>query len=134
MSELRIGKLGGTINWSDGSPFNGYAVVGIVLPTVAAVPWVAATLENSLIRQVLPLWAGIPIEAGVFNTAAGLLYNADINPPNTKYAIYYFDQSLQQVGTPSGAGDFFTIAAATTIPPTYTLTVPTAGTTVPVPN
>lgn len=134
MANPRVGKLTGTISWSDGSLFNGFAVIGLVLPTSGGNPWPELSIEPNSPQQRIPIWSTIPISAGAFNTSVGLWYNEDIDPPNTKYAIYYYDSSLEQVGAPSSASDFFTITAATTTPPTYTLTVPIAGTVVPDPE
>ena len=134
MSSPRVGTLTGTITWSDGTNFNGFGVVGLVLPTSSGVAWPELSLEPGTPRQRLPLWSTIPIVEGTFNNQVGLWYNADINPPNTQYVIYYYDTSLKQVGIPSSISDAFTISAAQTTPPTYTLTVPIAGTTVPVPD
>lgn len=132
----RVGKLTGTITWSDGSSFNGFAVVGLVLPTSSGTAWPELTLEPGSPRQRLPLWSTIPIINGAFNQQLGLWFNEDINPPNTKYIIYYYDTSLKTpaVGVPSGIGDAFTVTADPTTPPTYTLTAPIAGTAVPTPD
>lgn len=136
MASPNIGKLTGTITWSDSSLFNGYAVVGLVLPTSSGTAWPELTLEPGSPRQRLPLWSTIPIINGEFNQQIGLWYNEDIDPPNSKYAIYYYDSALRDpaVGVPVDFNDFFTISAATTTPPTYTLTAPIAGTVVPTPD
>lgn len=134
MSAPRIGKLNGEITWDDGSLFNGFGVVGLVLPTSGGVDWPELTIEPNTPRQRLPLWATIPIVNGEFNNQVGLWFNADIDPPNTKYVIYYYDSSGKQVGVPTNSADFFTITAAETTPTMYTLVAPTAGTVVPNPE
>lgn len=134
MSSPRVGTLTGSITWSDGTNFNGFGVVGLVLPTSGGTNWPELSLEPGSPRQRLPLWSTIPIVDGAFNNQVGLWYNADIDPPNTTYVIYYYDTSLKQVGVPSGIADAFTISAAQTTPPVYTLTAPVAGTVVPTPD
>jgi len=131
MSTPRISKLSGTITWSDGSNFNGFATLGLVFPTSSGTAWPELTLEPHQPRQVIPTWSTIPINDGEFNQALGVWFTADINPPNTKYCIYYFDTSGKRVGSPSTDADFFTVTADPTTPTTYTLTVPIAGTAVP---
>jgi len=134
MPSPRTAKLSGTITWSDGSLFNGFGVVGVVLPTSASILWPELTIEPNEPRQRLPLWYTIPIKDGVFNQQLGVWFTDDINPPNTKYAIYYYDSSQKRVGSPASPSDFFTVTADPTAPPAYTLTVPTAGTTIPTPG
>jgi hypothetical protein len=130
----QIGKLTGTITWSDGSNFNGFAVIGLVFPTSSGAAWPELSLEPNSFRQRIPQWSVIPIVDGAFNSSVGLFYNENIDPPNTKYAIYYYDSSNKVVGSPSAPADFFIISAPTTTPTMYTLTVPIAGTAIPNPE
>lgn len=134
MSTPRTAKLSGTIQWSDGSNFNGFGVVGLVFPTSGGAAWPELSIEPNSPRQRIPQWAVIPIVDGAFNNQVGLWFNADIDPPNTKYAIFYYDSSNKLVGQPSSSSDFFQVTADPVAPPTYTLTVPTAGTSVPDPG
>lgn len=134
MANPRSAKLSGTITWSDGSNFNGFAVVALVFPTSGGSAWPELVIEPGSPRQRIPVWSTIPIVNGVFNQSCGLWFNADINPPNTKYAIFYYDAANKLVASPSSDSDFFTVTADPTTPTTYTLTVPTAGTAVPSPT
>lgn len=129
----RVGKPTGTITWSDGSLFNGFAVVGIVLPTTGGSAYPEIQLEGNTSRFEIPIWATIPIKDGAFHSQSGLWYNADINPPNTKYAIYYYDSAWVQIAGPASSSDFFLVASESFTPTTYTLNVPTLSTTIPVP-
>ena len=130
----RVAKLSGTITWSDGSNFNGFAVIGLVFPTSGGNNWPALTIEPNSPKQEIPQWTAVPIVDGSFNNQIGLWYNTDIDPPNTKYAIWYLDAAYKYVGSPTNSSDFFQVTADPTAPPTYTLTVPIAGTTVPTPG
>ena len=134
MPSPQVAKLAGTILWSDGSLFQGFAVIGLVLPQSGSVDWPELTIEPNSPRQRIPLWSTIPIKDGVFNQALGLWFNTDINPPNSKYAIWLYDASNKQVVAPGSSADFFTV---TTDPHTIVVvapTVPSASTVVPNPG
>lgn len=135
MANPRSAKFTTTpVLWSDGSNFNGFAVIALVFPTASGVNWPELTIEPGTPRQRLPIWHTVPIVDGVFNQALGLWYNTDINPPNTKYAIWYYDTANKLVAAPSSASDFFTVTDTPVAPTVYTLTVPIAGTAVPSPS
>lgn len=134
MAAPRIAKISGTFSWSNGDLFNGFLVLALVFPTSGGAAWPEITVEPNQSRQRIPVWITIPIKDGVANQQCGVFYNADIDPPNTKYASYYYDTSLKSVASPSSSSDFFTVSADPTTPTTYTLTVPTAGTAVPSPT
>ena len=127
---FQISKISNTFTWSDASNFNGFAVIGIVLPTSGGVNWPYPSTENSPETR-FPIWSVIPIENGVANQNVGLLYTADLNPPNTKYGWYAYDRAFKQVAGPSAT---FTVTAATTSLPSLTLTAPSAGSVVPTPS
>jgi len=134
MPNPQSARLSGDIRWSDNSPFNGFGVIGLVLPTAGGINWPELTIEPNAPKQRLPLWSTIPIKAGIFNQALGLWFTNDISPPNTKYAIWYYDTSGKMVGMPTDASDFFTVTLNPTTPPVYTLTVPSVGTEIPNPG
>lgn len=129
----RTGKLKATpdIMWDNGDLFNGFAVVAIVLPTIDSIPWPSLTIDPNSPAQRLPETATIPIVDGVFNNSIALFYNADLNPPNSRYAIYYLDSSWNIVGSPATSADFFVVSQGETNPPQYTLETPVSGTVVP---
>jgi hypothetical protein len=130
---MRTGKYSGTvINWSDGTAFNGFLVCGIVVPSSGGTPWSEITLEDAQ-RQRLPQWSVFPVRDGLPLSYAELIYNEDIHPPNTKYCAYIYDSIWRLIASPSSSSDFFTVSGLWSIP-SYTLTVPTAGGTAPVPN
>ena len=126
----RIGKLTGTITWSDGSPFNGFAEICLVLPVTSAnATWPKLSVQQSTPLEV-PIWTRVPINGGLFEPSTGLWFNADLTPVGTKYAIYYYDLNGVLLGSPTG---LFTISGELTTPPIYTLTVPQSGTAIPAP-
>jgi hypothetical protein len=73
----------------------------------------------------------IPVVDGVFNNSLGLWYNADINPPNSKYCVWYYDGTGRIVGQPTNSSDFFIVSTNPFSPVTYTLATPTASGLVP---
>lgn len=134
MAEPRNGKLAGTILWSDGSNFSGFAIIGLVVPTASGTAWPELAIDPGSPRQRIPLWITCPIKAGTFNNQIGLWYTDDIDPPNSKYCVYFYDTAMKQVGAPATSADFFTVSSAYTTIVAPTLTVPIAGTVIPVPN
>lgn len=126
VSELRVTKLTGTVQWDDGTNFTGYAKFELVMPTDAlAQEWdvVFQAPGSSMTPVELPLWSVIPINEGVFNTSVGLLYNADLVPHNTKYQATYYDQTLKKIAGPTAT---FTVTTAETTPLVPTLSAPIA--------
>lgn len=124
------------ITWSNGIPFTGYLVVGCALPTNAqGVQYARINLYGVQPAQELPKWTVIPITQGVFNPSAGLFYSNNIEPPQTLYALYYFDSTGQLIYPPLGIPP--TLVSVETNPyvvPAPTLTIPTAPTAVPAPQ
>lgn len=137
MTSPRIGKFDQSmqIQWSDGSPFNGFACIGIVRPTTNGLPSgvVPLTLRGKA-AVTTPLPAGfslIPVIDGRLNSALGLYWNEDIEPPNTQYVLYYADSGKRIVAGPSS---FFTVSGQVVLP---TLTIPaptTVNAVAPVPD
>lgn len=126
MSELRVSKLQGTIQWDDATNFNGYAKFVISMPTDAsAQEWTSVfrVPGSTLTPLELPQWVVIPIDAGAFNQNVGLIFNADMVPHNTKYTATYYDQTLKEIAGPTAT---FTVSTAETTPPVPTLPAPTA--------
>lgn len=127
---VRVGKPQGTVLWSDGTPFNGYFLAGIVLPKSGGVVWPFVTLEGAA-EQRIPIWFPIPIKNGNFNPSGGLIFNEDINPPNSQYVAYYYDKARQKIAGPSS---FFTVSSETFTPPVLTLSATQPGDTGPTPD
>lgn len=90
----------------------------------SGVAWPTIALANQTTRRVVPTWAPIPIIEGQFLPTFGVYYNADLNPPNSQYIAYVYDNNGVQVAGPSIA---FTISTPTFAPPSLTLTLPSVG-------
>ena len=79
--QMRVAKLSGTVNWSDNTAFEGYAVVGLVLPPTHS--YATISYPSRYNQQRIPQWCTVPISNGVFDNTVGLVYNADVSPRNT---------------------------------------------------
>ena len=117
------------VTWSGGSLFSGYLLLGVALPLDSnGVQWAHVNLFGT--SQPLPQWTVIPIIEGVLDNNTSVFPNSQIDPPNTKYAAYWYDNTWKLI-YPFPAGTLptlFTITGATyTITPP-TLTSPTAAT------
>jgi hypothetical protein len=131
MAAVRRAKLTGTVNWSDGSPFNGYAWISIN-PPIGSTTWPSISLGDTLVKQEVPPVFPIPIRNGQYADTARLFYTADMVPPNSRYAAYFSDLSRKRVD--SGTPTLFTITSDphTLTPPTLTLpTTPVTPSVVP---
>ena len=109
------------VTWDNGSLFSGYLVLGIALPRDAAgVRWANINLFGT--SQILPEWTVIPIVEGVLDNNTSIFPNSQLDPPNTKYVAYWYDNTWKLV-YPLPAGTIpalFTVSGAT-----YTITPPT---------
>lgn len=126
MSELRVSKLAGTVQWDDGENFHGYAKFEVVMPTDGAVvEWTELYQKpgDTMVPVELPQWSVIPIVDGAFNQTVGLAYNEDMVPHNTKYRATYYDHTLKEIAGPTST---FTVTTEETTPPVPTLPAPTA--------
>ena len=122
----------GRILWSDGKPFNGFALFGLIPPTADGISWLEGDLGLSFPTVTLPQFAKVPIVKGYLNSSCGLFYNEDISPPETTYNVRFYDTTKRLIDGPSAA---FTV---TTNPinsiPEPTLTTPNPGGTLPSPD
>ena len=108
--------------WSDGSLFSGYLLLGLALPTDSlGAQWGQLNLYGT--SQRLPEWTVIPIVSGVVDSNTTVYPVTQIDPPNCRYAVYWYDNTWKLIYPfPSG-----TLPALISIPAgaTYTLTQPT---------
>lgn len=114
-----------TIAWSDGSLFNGYLRVKLVLPTDPVLTYTEAQITTQLGCWSVPLYSVIPIKSGKYDANSGLIYNSDVTPPNTCYLAYLFTKDGVQVAGPTATflADSPTVVLSTLVP-----TIPTRGT------
>lgn len=124
------------IVWVGGALLDGYMAIGLAFPRDAAlVNWPNLIKgSGSTPPQQLPQWCKIPISAGVFDQGTELWYNADIDPPNTQYVAYFFDNADKLIAPPVGTATFFTISTPTTTITVPSLVPPTSAVTAPSPE
>lgn len=119
------------VAWSDGAKFNGFLLLGLALPTASGYTYAKTFLGQTGKQLRIPLWTKIPIDTGEYDNAAKVFYNADLDPPNTRYAAWWYDHNGRQVAGPSA---LFEITSEEHTLATPTLTVPTATVSFPVPE
>lgn len=106
--------------WSDNSLFTGYILFGVALPTDATgAQWAELRLYGT--SQRLPLWTIIPVVEGTVDTNTSLYLTTQLDPPNTRYAIYWYDSTWKLV-YPFPSGTLPSLVSVTTSP--YQITVP----------
>ena len=123
-----------TITWSDGSLFSGFLLLGLVVPSSGGTAWAELDLGGQAPGERIPLFTKIPVINGKFDNTVGVLYNTSISPPETKYAAWYYDQSVFPPRQIAGPTALFTVSSSTLTPPAITLPLPTAGVTAPTPD
>ncbi|MEN6536829.1 MAG: hypothetical protein ABFD89_24450 [Bryobacteraceae bacterium] len=121
------------ISWSSGEYFDGHLVLGLAcpVPTSGAISYVLS--DNASPSARIPTWIRIPVVEGELSTEARVLNNADLEPPNSRYAAFWYDLAGRRVAGPSAlfevSGDSYAIDAI--VP---TLTSPVVSTSAPVPE
>lgn len=123
-----------TVTWSNGDLFNGFLLIGLVVPNTSGDAWAELDLGGQQPGERIPIWTRVAVVDGVYDNTVGVLYNSSISPPNTKYAAYYYDSSVFPPRQIAGPSALFTVTTATLTPPALTLTAPTAGVVAPTPN
>lgn len=116
----------GLVRWSNGELFDGYLMIGIAPPVGLADNKVQ--YFGSLSKQQLPQWCRIAIISGVIDNVSRVFQNASIDPPNSRYAIYWTDRAFNVLYTPVALVTIATDPYQITVP---TLTAPTAPTIIP---
>lgn len=116
-------KLSGTVTWSNGDLFNGFALFILQPPTASSIPWPQIWSQSTNTPTEIPLRTPIPINNGQFNNQAELIQNDSIDPPNTRYTVYYYDNTRKLVGSVTTP---FAVNTNPYTPSVPTLTVPVA--------
>jgi hypothetical protein len=120
-----------TIAWSDGTPFNGYVVLIMALPTQGVQQWTQVALRNSLPKLKCPQRVKVPIREGVYDTYTMVWTTDSLVPESVVYSAWYYDDTDQliAVGTQlfsiAGGGQSNTAISYTLNPPN--LPTPTAA-------
>lgn len=123
------------IVWDNGATFNGFMLVGLVLPQSAPnVNWGELDLAGQAPGERIPIFTKIPIANGQMSNSVGIIYNASLSPPNSRYAAWLYDNSVYPPHQVAGPTVLFDVTTGTFNPPTMTPTAPTAGTVPPTPN
>jgi hypothetical protein len=125
-------RLSGTVYWADRiTLFDGYVLLGLVLPTLSGSSYVQASVVNTYPAVQIPLWTKVPIKLGTFSNQVWVWQNSAIDPPGTAYVSYWYDLNDRPVGQNIVS---FTIAVDPYPIVVPSLTLPTPGTGFPVPD
>lgn len=120
MANPSVATLAGTVKYSDGTTlFDGWVLLLMAYPT----GYTFATVANQLYPQKLADRLQVRIQQGVYDTSAKVYYNASMEPPNTKYVAYFYDNA----GVQQGVTALFTVNSNpfTIAVPSMTVTVAT---------
>lgn len=131
----QVAHLTGSVTWSDGSTFDGWLLLGLVLPENADGQWPTTVIAGATMPQRLPIWTKIPIRAGAIDGQTTVLFNTSVEPPNSRYVAYWYDRNHRRifpaVATPPTPFSITTTPYAISLP---TLTVPSNSSTLPTPS
>lgn len=123
------------IRWSNNDLFNGFMLVGLVVPNAGGTtPWAELDLAGQAPGERIPIFTKVPIANGQMSNSVGIIYNTSLSPPNSRYAAWLYDNSVYPPHQVAGPTALFDVLTATFNAPTMTPTAPTAGTVPPVPN
>lgn len=128
--------LTGTVTWSDLTLFDGYVLLGLVLPSNSDGIWPSVSVNGGNVPPIrLPIWTQVPIAAGVFDQNSKIYFNSAITPDSTQYVAYWYDLNKRRISPATGSNPTpFTVntgAYAIAIP---TLTVPANSGVIPTPS
>jgi len=125
MAYPAFSTLSGTVTYSDGTTLlDGYVLLLIAYPT----GYTSASIADQLVPQAIGDHIKVRIQQGVYDQSARIYQNSSLEPPNTKYVAYFYNNNDTQLGVTA----LFTISASPysiTVPsfaaPTATVSVPT---------
>jgi hypothetical protein len=106
-------KTAASVTWSNGTPFDGYILFNLVLPTGYTSP----AKSDAFPPQKLPTVIKIPIRAGVVNNRTKVPFTTAYLPPGVVYTSTWYDQQDNVISGPSAS---FSVTADP-----YTISVPT---------
>lgn len=115
------------VEWaSSAGKFNGFLLLGIALPT----GYSEVFLEDADSRVRLPQWLAIPVQNGVVNAEARVFFTSSLEPPNCRYAPFWYDENWTRVSTTTPTlleieADPYTITPPTLTAPTAPVAAPT---------
>ena len=113
-----------TITWVDTTPFNGYALLIMALPSTSGAGWTRAILRDTRPRLRVPTRVKVPIREGVYDVSSRVWFTSSLVPTQVKYASFFYDATDRLI---ANGPSLFSITATpyTLAPPT--LTDPTAA-------
>lgn len=118
----RAGLPSGTVQWSDGTNFNGSVWIAFTGMQSGSATWGSPALPSG--RPIASQYL-IQIIDGKYDGIGGVFYNADVVPPGTAYVANYYDSTNTPVGSQTAQ---FSVTASTFTIPSVTLTPPIIGT------
>jgi hypothetical protein len=123
----RIGKFSpsATVQWGDGTLFDGFLLVGFSRPTLSATEMEVRLGKQGEPSEPLPRFFKIPIIDGAYSQYAGLFFNADLNPKTTKYYAWLYTGADLPVAGPSAS---FSVTSEVISAPSFTVPTPDEGT------
>lgn len=121
----RVALMNGSTvyTWSDGSNFNGFILIELIVPSDGSTPWGEVDYGNLYPSITLPTMQRIPIINGQANTSCGVFLTPDITPPNSSYIAWYYDSTGRKIAGPTVTFQVTSQSAFT--PPILTLPIPT---------
>jgi hypothetical protein len=122
------------VSWSNGDAFNGYLLIGLVLPQGGTTYWAEVDLGGQSPGERIPLFQRVAIVNGQFENNVGVIYTTSLSPPNTRYVCWYYDQSVYPPRQIAGPSPVFTVTSTPLTPPSLTLTAPIIGSVIPDPS
>lgn len=120
------------LQWSDGTPFDGWIWVGVVPPTLGGTVFASMAIGNQHIYEQIPVVYYITVQAGIADPTVSVFWTSDLDPPGVQYVTLFYDRTGRKLSASYSAQ--FTVTGATFNPLPPTLTVPSAGSTPPTPN
>ncbi len=121
-----ISTLSGTVTYSNTTLFDGWAVLLIAYPD----GYTSASIANQLVPQTVAQYVRVRVQQGVYDQSARIIQNSCLEPPNTQYAAYYYDNNnvnLGHTGLFTVSSSPYTITQPTLTSPAATAIIPTPG-------
>jgi hypothetical protein len=95
MADTLTTSLTGTVAYLDGTLFDGWGVFLEAFPT----GYSYATINNQLIPQKIGDRFRVRIKHGVYDGSTRVYQNNSLQPPNTQYVAYFYDNEDQLMGS-----------------------------------
>lgn len=121
-----VATLSGTVTYSNGTTLlDGSVLLLVAFPT----GYSSASIANQLVPQPIGDHIKVRIQQGQYDQSARIYYSSALEPPNTKYVAYFYDNNNSSLGVTS----LFTISSSPFTITVPSFAVPTAVAVVPTP-